>query len=306
MEKILVTGGAGFIGSHLVDHLVSCGEVVVIDNFETGKISNLKQVRDRIRLVKGDIRDSNLLKRVIVDIDTVFHFAASASVPLSFHDPRIDLETNALGTLNLLQAAAESDVERIIYASSAAVYGEPQYLPVDEDHPVSPISPYGMTKYLGERYGMIFRERYGISFSSARIFNVYGPRQANNVVHDLLSKLSKNPRTLEVLGTGEQVRDFSHIADIIDALLLIAKRGDGTYNVASGNAITVRELAQMLVGLIFPSVDISYTGSSWEGDVSRLSADIARLSELGFIPRVPLEEGLSHTVQWFFTRRREV
>ena len=299
-KNVLVTGGAGFIGSHLVDRLVADGsEVVVIDNLQAGKMENLESVLDRITFIKGDIRDVELLKRAIADVDVVFHIGANASVPDSVENPRYDFETNALGTFNVLEASTNSDVKKIVYASSAAVYGEPEYTPIDEGHPLQPISPYGASKLAGEKMGFAFNETYGLDFTAIRIFNTYGPRQPRYVMYDFIKKLRKNPKKLEVLGTGEQVRDCCYISDMVDAFMLVAEKGDEIYNAAGGIPTSIKELAEFMVSEISPNAKIRYGGKSWKGDINTLIADITKLRDLGFKPKVPLEEGVRNLIRWF-------
>jgi len=277
-NNALVTGGAGFIGSHLVDRLVEDGlDVTVIDNLQAGKLENLDDVKDRITFIKGDVRDVELLKEVIRDIDVVFILGANASVPYSVENPRYDFETNALGTFNILDASVNSDVKKVVYASSAAVYGEPEYTPIDEKHPLHPISPYGASKLAGETTGMAFKETYGLNFASIRIFNTYGPRQPRYVMYDFIMKLRKNPKKLEVLGTGEQVRDYCYVSDMVDAFMLIAEKGEGIYNAAGGAPTSIRELAELMVSEISPGAKIQYGGETWKGDINTLIADITKL-----------------------------
>ena len=291
-QRILVTGGAGFIGSNLVDKLVEIGSnVTVIDNLQAGKESNLKKVINRINFIKGDIRDSNLIKEVVEETDVIFHIAANASVPNSVENPRYDFETNALGTFNLLNSAKYSGVEKIIYSSTAAVYGNPTYIPIDEKHPLNPVSPYGASKLAGERMGFAFMETYNIPFTAIRIFNTWGPRQPRYVLYDFIKNIKNNPDKLEVLGDGTQIRDYCYIEDMVDAFLLVAKKGFGIYNAAGGDPISIKELAELVVSKLSPSANIIYGGKRWKGDIDTLYADISRLKELGFDPKISLKKG---------------
>ncbi len=299
-KNVLVTGGAGFMGSHLVDRLVEDGlEVTAIDNLQTGKPENLENAKDKITFIKGDTRDAELLKKTIDDVDVVFHIGANASVPYSVENPRYDFETNALGTFNILDASVNSNVKKVVYASSAAVYGEPEYIPIDEKHPLRPISPYGASKLGGESAGMAFKETYGLNFASIRIFNTYGPRQPRYVMYDFIMKLKKNPKKLEVLGTGEQVRDYCYVSDMVDAFMLTAEKGDGIYNAAGGVPTSIRELAELMVSEISPGAKIQYGGRTWKGDINILIADITKLKNLGFAPKVDIESGIKTMVEWF-------
>jgi UDP-glucose 4-epimerase len=298
MNRIVVTGGAGFIGSHLVERLAGTTDIVVLDNFQSGSRKNLQHVTGEMKAAHGDIRDWETVKEVVKGSSSIFHLAANASVPFSVQDPRYDFETNALGTFNVLEAARKFDVQTVVYASSAAVYGEPEYLPMDEHHPTHPISPYGASKLAGEQMGTVYKEVYGLNFSAVRIFNTYGPRQPRYVMYDLLKKLKRNSSQLEVLGTGDQVRDYCYVSDMVDALMLVAQKGEGTYNVAGGIPTSVREVAEFLVSKISPHARIVYTGISWKGDIQVLTADIQKIRTLGFNPKVPLHRGIQELITW--------
>ncbi|MCK4459860.1 MAG: NAD-dependent epimerase/dehydratase family protein [Methanosarcinales archaeon] len=297
-KNVLVTGGAGFIGSHIVDRLAGECAVTALDNLSTGKEINLPE---NAAFVKSDLRDAGLIQKTIkdADIDVVFHIGANASVPHSTEDPRYDFETNALGTFNVIDACRVSGVEKIVYASTAAVYGEPIRTPIDEDHPLHPISPYGASKLAGERCGLAFKETYGIDFAAIRIFNTYGPRQPRYVMYDFIQKLGRNPSLLEVLGTGEQIRDYCYVSDMADAFVLVAERGDGVYNAAGGSPTSIKELAELMVSIISPGAEIRYGGKTWAGDVNTLYANITRITELGFEPKVGFEDGVRQMIRWF-------
>ncbi|RJS72320.1 NAD-dependent epimerase/dehydratase family protein [ANME-2 cluster archaeon] len=297
-KNILVTGGAGFIGSHLVDRLINECTVTVYDNLSTGKEENLPE---NVLFVKGNLGDSDLVKKTIddADIDVIFHIGANASVPHSVDNPRYDFEANALGTFNILESCLDLNVEKVVYASTAAVYGEPVYTPIDEDHPLHPVSPYGASKLAGERYGFAFKETYGIDFAAIRIFNTYGPRQPRYVMYDFIHKLKKNPLLLEVLGTGEQIRDYCYVSDMADAFVLVAEQGSGVYNAAGGSPTSIKHLAELMVAIISPEAAIRYGGRTWAGDVNTLYADITRIRELGFDPKVGFEEGVRKMIAWF-------
>lgn len=308
-KEVLVTGGAGFIASHLVDLLVEEGAAVTaIDNLKDGKIENLEKSKDKIRFLKIDVKDYERLRNVIKEeeIEIIFHFAANANVPYSVEDPKYDFETNALGTFNVLNSCIDNDdIEKIIYASSAAVYGEPEYIPIDEKHPLNPISPYGASKLAGEKLGFAYYYTYGIPFISMRIFNTYGPRQRRYVMYDFLKKLRNNPEKLEVLGTGEQVRDYCYVTDMANAFVLAAEKENAIgepFNVAGGNPITIKELAELMVRImgLKGNTELYYTGKSWKGDIVKLVADISKIrNKLGFKPEVKLEEGIIKLKNWF-------
>jgi len=255
-KEVLVTGGAGFIASHLVDILVEKGATVTaLDNLKDGKIENLEESKDKICFKKMDVRDYEGLQNIFKEkeIEIIFHFAANANVPYSVKDPKYDFETNAFGTFNILKSCVDNDIEKVIYASSAAVYGEPEYTPIDEIHPLNPISPYGASKLAGEKLGFAYYHTYGIPFVSMRIFNTYGPRQPRYVMFDFLKKLKNNPKKLEVLGTGEQIRDYCYVADMAKVFLLAAENEAAVgeaFNIAGGNPISIKELAELMVRIM--------------------------------------------------------
>lgn len=306
----MVTGAAGFIPSFLVDTLVKRGAVVTaIDNLKAGKLENLKGSRPHIRFEKTDVRDVSAVNKLMNGQEVVFHLAANADVPESVRDPKYDFETNALGTFNVLTSALEAGVHKVIYASSAAVYGEPKYTPIDEQHPLQPISPYGASKLAGESLGFAFHKTYGLDFVSVRIFNTYGPRQPRYVMFDFMRKLLNTTGTFEVLGTGNQVRDYCYVEDTAEVFALVAET-DGlageAFNIAGGNPISIKELAEQMVrdlGLE-NKVRIVYTGKSWQGDITKLIADITKIRQrFDFRPRVGFSEGLRRLESWYQTER---
>lgn len=302
-SRVLVTGGAGFISSFVVESLVEHGaSVTVLDNLSTGRLGNLKLVKDHIQFCEGDMRDACLLARLVRDQDIIFHFAANADVPKSVTDPTYDFHTNAVGAFNLLHGCLNSKVQRIIYASTAAVYGPPQYAPVDESHPCHPISPYGASKLATEILGFAYRHTFDLPFTVVRIFNTYGPRQPRYVIHDLYRKLQKNPNTLEVLGTGDQIRDYCYVTDTARAFLAIAS-DDSTqgevYNISGGRTISIRDLVTMILNVTgHRDTIVTYTGKSWPGDIVRLEGEISKIRGSGFSPTIPLEEGLQLFTDW--------
>ncbi|KXB07498.1 hypothetical protein AKJ52_00105 [candidate division MSBL1 archaeon SCGC-AAA382C18] len=294
-RKVLVTGGAGFIGSHLVDRLVKEGaEVVVVDNLRDGRRENLSSSIDEIEFREADVRDQEAIKEIVEEVETIFHLAANANVPNSVENPEYDFETNAGGTFNILRASLDNDLDSIVFASSAAVYGEPKYTPIDEEHPVQPISPYGGSKAAAENIGFSLHETYGVPFTTLRIFNSCGPRQDRYVMYDFLKKLDRNPEELEVLGTGEQVRSFCHVKETADAFVRAAERdtaGD-VFNIGTDESITIAELAEKTVEIcnLEDKTEIRCTGESWEGDIKRLKPEISKAKrELGFEPSIGLE-----------------
>jgi len=298
----LVTGGAGFVPSHIVDLLVERGaKVTVLDNLQAGREENLEGVRSRITFLRGDVRDRDTARKAVAGQAYVFHLAANASVPGSVRDPRYDFETNSLGTFNVLEAAREAGVGRVVYASSAAVYGPPEYVPTDERHRLQPTSFYGISKLNGEQLGIMFHRMYDLGFSAVRIFNTYGPRQPRYVLADLIRKLLRNPRELEVLGTGRQVRDYAFATDTAGAFLAVAASDElngEACNIAGGNPVSIRELVAILLEVMdLPDCQVRYTGQSWKGDIDHLEADITKIRRAGYAPRVTLKEGIRRTIE---------
>lgn len=306
--SVLVTGGAGFLGSHLVDRLIELGSTVtVIDDLSFGKRENVNKRADFVEL---DIKNYGALKNVVsrVSPKVVYHLAANATTKesaMGWSDPVSDYQINAIGTLNVLMAMADAGLKsHVIYASSAAVYGEPEYTPIDEKHPTNPKSPYGVSKLAGEKYMLIYHKECGIPATVLRIFNVYGPRQPRYVMFDLLKKLKRDPSKLKVIGTGEQVRNYCYVSDAIDAFVLAAEKNavGEIFNLAGKDVVNIRELVEKILGMLGLSgrTRVSYTGESWRGDILRLVANTLKIRErLGFEPRVPLDEGLSRLMGWF-------
>ncbi len=306
-KKILVTGGAGFIGSHLVDRLVELGaEVTVVDNLSFGKKENLNPAA---KFERTDIRDFQDLVRSVQGKDIIYHLAASATTKessMGWDDPLFDLQVNLVGTLNILMAIREAANDSLlVFTSSAAVYGNPQYTPMDEKHPTSPISPYGVTKLAGEKYVAAFVSEWHLKSVILRLFNIYGPRQPRYVMYDFLEKLHRNPHKLEVLGDGSQGRDFCYVSDAVDTLLLAGegKLTNGEIlNVGGGTLTNVGEIALKAIRSLRleGKTEINYTGESWKGDIHIMRADVSKIKEaLGWKPMVSLDDGISHLKQWY-------
>ncbi|MFC1806935.1 GDP-mannose 4,6-dehydratase [Candidatus Omnitrophota bacterium] len=304
--NIVVTGGAGFIGSHLVDKLVALGNnVVVIDNLSSGVRKNINK---KASFIKLDIRNFDKLKRNLKNKDLIYHLAASATTKeswMGWKDPLYDYEVNAVGTLNVLRAVAGfKRCPKIICASSAAVYGRPQKLPIDEKHPTKPVSPYGVSKLAGEKYCYAYCREYGMDTICFRIFNTYGPRQPRYVMYDFIKKLKKNSSRLEVLGDGTQIRDYCYVSDTVNAFIhAAALKGSGgeVFNIAGGNEMTIKELANKFVDHLGAKdkTRIFYTGSSWKGDINMLRADIKKAKrKLGFRPITKLDDGIRKLIDW--------
>ncbi|MEJ2271502.1 MAG: SDR family NAD(P)-dependent oxidoreductase, partial [Candidatus Bathyarchaeota archaeon] len=276
--KVVVTGGAGFIGSHLCKRLVDKGaKVNVIDNLSSGKLDNIKNLMDSgLKFVQGDIRDPEKIEQVAKNSEIIFHLAAQSSVPFSMENPKEDCEINVVGTVNVLEAARKIGA-KVVFASSSAVYGNPKIKPTPETYPTNPIAFYGLTKLLGEKYCLFYKENFGSNIVILRIFNVYGPN-CHGAIYDFLNKLRKNPEKLEVLGTGRQSRDFIYVSDMVDFLLkaAISPTTEGEiFNVGTGKTTSVSELAKIIVDLLgLKDVDIFFKGGqAWEGDMDITLAD---------------------------------
>lgn len=304
-RPILVTGGAGFIGSHLVESLVSIGAyVTVVDNLATGRLENLERVRSRIEVIVDDIGDLLLRRQIRVDAyDYVFHLAANPYIPPSVERPAYDFALNLQNTFTLLEALRVTPrPPRLVNTSSAAVYGNPANLPIKETDPTVPISPYGVSKLAAERYVAVYSQLYGIPATSLRLFSVFGPRQRKQVIYDLLCKLRANPYSLEVLGDGSQARDFVYVTDVVQAMCLAATAAPGrgeVYNVASGATHTIADVVNAWCRVCEVTPSINYTGRVRPGDAEKWEVDTSALKGLGFAPKVSLEAGLAGIRDWY-------
>jgi len=306
--RIVITGGAGFIGSNIAEELLKekDNEIIIVDNLSTGKMVNIKKFNQstNINFVKGSITDLDLLKVVFKDVDYVFHQAAIPSVPRSVKDPIASNNANVNGTLNVLVAAKDCGVKKVIYASSSSVYGDTPELPKREDMTPNPLSPYAVTKLLGEYYCSVFNDIYGLKTVSLRYFNVYGPRQDPYsdyaaVIPKFINRVSENKPPV-IYGDGEQTRDFTFVKDIVRANIIAAKSdANGVYNIANGNRISINELANMIMALIGNDLTPIHDDPR-EGDIKHSLADISKAKKnLGYEPAYSLEEGLRGTVEWF-------
>jgi len=305
--RVLVTGGAGFIGSHTVDRFLADGfDVVVLDDLRGGCLENVSgHVGDRrFRFVRGDIRDSHLVKELVTGVDGVLHLAALVSVPESFRDPALYNDVNVGGTLNLLKACVDFGVNRFVYASSCAVYGEAESLPIKEGCPAKPMSPYAVSKLTAENYVCAFHEKYGLETVCLRYFNVYGPRQTfsdySGVITQFLNRI-ENDLPLVVFGDGTQTRDFVYVQDVAEANILALNRAQavgGIFNIGTGVATSIKELANVLLELTKKTrLKIIYSEAR-EGDIMHSVADISKArNKLGYSPRVSLNHGLRELVQ---------
>ncbi len=303
--SVLVTGGAGFIGSHLTEEFVRRGAAVtVVDNLSTGYISNLAAVVDRIDLRQLDlVRDDIRLLLTEKKFKTIVHLAANADIPASIREPRADFEKNAVATLNLLDAVHDvSPQSHILHTSSATVYGRGANAPLREDAPAAPISPYAVSKLCSENYMAIYAQLYGLRTAILRLFPVYGPRLRKQVVYDLMMKIRANPDELSIQGDGKQLRDFNHIANVVEAYFVVAKGGSlngEAYNIAAEETVTIHDLAQMICGRMNVAPRFVYSGDARSGDMQKLTADTSRLKTLGYRSRVNFADGLDDTIAWF-------
>jgi UDP-glucose 4-epimerase len=304
--NIVVTGWAGFIGSNLVQDLAWNNNVIVIDNLSTGTLKNIKSLveSNKINFIKGTINDLELLKKTFNDVDYVFHQAAIPSVPRSIKDPIQSNYANVNGTLNVLVAAKDNNVKKVIFASSSSVYGDTPTLPKMEDMKPCPLSPYAVSKLSGEYYCEVFTKVYNIPTISLRYFNVYGPKQDPKgdyaaVIPRFFTNIF-NGKSPVIYGDGKQTRDFTFIKDIVNANILAAESDStGIFNIAGGKRILINDLAILILNILEKHLDIQYD-SPRPGDIKHSLADISKAKEnLNYSPKFNLEEGLEETAQWF-------
>ena len=308
-KNIVVTGGAGFIGSNLAITLSKDNHVVIIDDLSTGHLKNIEGLIDNeIEFINGSVTDFALLKKTLKNIDYVFHEAAIPSVPRSIKDPIRSNETNINGTLNVLVAAKNNGVEKVVYASSSSVYGDTPTLPKNEVMNPCPLSPYAVSKLAGEYYCKVFTDVYDLPTVSLRYFNVYGPRQDPSgayaaVIPKFIARVSENKPPI-IYGDGEQTRDFTFIKDVVYANILAAEsRAQGVFNIASGKRVSINDLAKSITYISEKNLDIVYDKPRL-GDIMHSLADISKArNEFGYLPKYNLENGLKETVQWFQSRR---
>jgi UDP-N-acetylglucosamine/UDP-N-acetyl-alpha-D-glucosaminouronate 4-epimerase len=305
--RYLVTGGAGFIGSNTVDELVRRGHsVVVLDDLSSGKEENLAEVRSKITFVKGSITDLDAVQKAIHQAEYVIHLAARTSVPRSVKDP---LETNRInvdGTLNILVAARDNKVKRVVFAASSSAYGETPTLPKIETMQPKPISPYGVTKYVGELYAQTFGRCYGLENVSVRYFNIFGPRQDpgspySGVLSKFASAFLEDTQPV-VFGDGEQTRDFTYVENAVQANLLACEAPNASgevINVGTGSRISLNQTLQCLRKITGKNLQAQYEPTR-EGDIHDSQADISKARQLlGYEPTVQFEEGLQRAFAWY-------
>lgn len=307
-KRVLVTGGAGFIGSNLCQELARRGgHILIVDDLSTGKEENIEAlIGEEVSFVQGSVVDLPLLQELFHEIDIVFHLAAISDVPRSLQNPIATHQVNIAGTLNVLLAARDNKVRKVIYASSSSVYGDTPTLPKTEDMLPNPQSPYAATKLAGEYYCQVFGQVYDLSTVCLRYFNVYGPRQDSNPQYAtvipmfITGFLKDKPPT--IFGDGEQTRDLTFVEDVVAANILAAESDvSGIFNVGTGEGITINELSQLIRTVIDKDIEPIHHEPR-PGDVKHSLADITKAKEkLGWEPKIDLKEGLRRCVDWYET-----
>ena len=303
---IIVTGGAGFIGSNLVRALEKYNTVKVIDNLSTGYLKNIKDLinNTQIEFIKGNITNLNFLQKTFKDVDYVFHLAAIPSVPRSIINPIKSNHANINGTLNVLIAAKDNNVKKVIYSSSSSVYGDTPTLPKKEDMKPCPLSPYAVSKLTSEYYCQVFTEVYYLPTICLRYFNVYGPHQDKKseyaaVIPKFITSVLNNNSPV-IFGNGKQTRDFTFVKDAVNANILAAKSKEtGVFNIAYGKRISINKLAKSIMNIIGKQIKPKYT-TPRSGDIRHSLADISKAKrKLEYIPKIEIKEGLEETITWF-------
>jgi len=305
--RFLVTGGAGFIGSHIVDALVGNGDTVrIIDDFSSGRMENLQGVLNKIELIKGDIRNKELVAKAVEGVDYVLHQAALRSVPKSLANPELYNDVNINGTLNILTASRDAKVKRVVMASSSSIYGDIDKLPEKEDFLPQLISPYGLTKLAGEYYSRIFSKIYGLETVNLRYFNVFGPRQSlENEYAVVIPKFITcilNDVPPPIHGDGKQTRDFTYVANVVQANIKSATTPGikcEVFNIACGKAYSVLDIVKYVNKILGKNI-LPALGPIRAGDAKHTLADISKVKKLiGFKPEIGFEEGLRKTIEYF-------
>jgi len=302
-KKVVVTGGLGFIGSHIVERLNKNNEVVIVDDESTGKIGNIKHLDfTKIDTTLGSITSINL-EEIFEGCDYLFHLAAAASVSESVENPIHCNEVNITGTLRVLEAAKNADIKKVVLSSSSAVYGEVESLPVTEDHPIIPQSPYAVSKAAGELYCNVFSKIYDLPTVSLRYFNVFGSGQDPDsqyaaVIPNFIEKMIKDERPV-IYGDGEQTRDFISVKHVVDANILAAESKEtGIFNIGLGKSTTVNQLFEMIKEILGKDIEPAYEKER-PGDIKHSVADISKANSFGFDPENNFEEDLKETIEWF-------
>ncbi|MBI5355559.1 MAG: NAD-dependent epimerase/dehydratase family protein [Candidatus Aenigmarchaeota archaeon] len=301
--RVLVTGGAGFIGSHLSEELSKNHDVVALDSLVAGS-GNIGLLKQRgVKIIKGDVGDAKLAMRALEGIDVCYHFAADPDVRKSTESPLENCRTNILGTLNILQACRKNNVKKFVFASTSAVYGMAK-TPTPETAKPDPISFYGVSKAAGEQYAKTFSSIFKMQVIVFRYANIIGPRLTHGIIYDFFNKLGKNGRRLEILGDGRQEKSYLHVKDCVDATLLGSDRTDKMFeilNVGSRETITVKQIADAVVkNMGLHGTDYKFTGGGggWPGDVTHMLLGTAKIKRLGFAPKFSINEAIADTVGW--------
>jgi len=329
-KKILITGGAGFIGSHLVERLYKSNSIIVFDNFSTGKITNIEKLKDGITLIKGDIINYTQVLKAIKDVDYIIHQAFPYGVATRDLNKQF-IEEGAIGTFNILRAAVENNVEKVIYASSVAVYGIQDELPIKENNLIAPFLPYGATKYVGELYCKTISNIFNLQTVSLRYFNVYGPRYSSYDHSALINFLTRalKGKDLIIYGNGEQIRDYTYIDDVVEGTILCLEKDKfygEVFNIGSGNGIKILDLAHLVAEIVkeYTKKDINIRFAHEEEynkvfkglprgvtkkigdkyvDERNYIADITKAKKiLGYSPKVGLKEGIVKTLEWLLNK----
>jgi UDP-glucose 4-epimerase len=307
MSKVIVTGGAGFIGSHLADELLRQGyQVIILDNLSTGRMSNIETLlgNRNAEFVKGSITNLSLLRKLFSGVDYVFHQAAIPSVPRSVKNPKASHNANITGTLNVLLAARDNGIKKVVYASSSSVYGDNPTLPKVEDMIPNSQSPYAVTKLTGEYYCKVFHEIYGLNTICLRYFNVYGPRQDPDSPYAAVIPLFINNalagKSLVIYGNGEQSRDFTFVKDVAEAnILAVESKATGIFNIGRSERVTINHLTQLIIKLVGNNAVKPVYKNPRPGDIVHSLADISKAKAFGYHPKYSLEEGLKETLGTF-------
>ncbi len=320
-KNVLITGGAGFIGSHLVEEYLAnkAEKVIVFDDFSTGTMKNLEHIKDnRLKIVEGSVLDEEKLNSIVKEeqIQIVDHLAAELEVYTGIKDSSKDARINIFGTLNALNVALRNNVEKVLFASSGAVYGEAKYVPIDEDHPLEPHWPYGVSKLSAERYVLQYHKLFGLNTTAFRYSIVYGPREwFGRVLTMFIRRIFLEGKPPVVFGDGKQIRDFVYVKDVVRAHTLAIEKtaSDGqVFNIGSGRGISISELARLLVDMSGKSLEVIYDNPP-EGEVSRFQPERVRLlgelkrfvlscnkakKVLGWSPSVSFRDGVSEEIEW--------